>query len=103
MPFEAGTEHAALLLALREQRAIPAFAKDGVQQVAGDAQLAVLLCGEVNDASMETMATWPAERLVIYSSRPDTVRQLLLQRGRDINSYSLLEALLRVQTTWRAD
>lgn len=103
VPFEAGSEHAALLLALREQRAIPALGAGSVLQVAGDAQLAVLLCGEVNEAAIEAMAAWPAERLAVYSTRPDTVRHLLQHRGKDINSYSLLDALLRGQTTLRAN
>ena len=103
LPFEAGFDHAALLLGLREQRAIPACGNASVQQVAGDAQLAVLLCSEVSESTIDIMASWPAERLVVYSSRPDTVRQLLLQRGKDINSYSLIDALLRGQTTLRAN
>lgn len=101
--FEADSRHAGLLLALREQRAIPAWGDGDVLQVAGDAQLAVLLCREVNEATIDAMAAWPSERLVVYSKRPDTVSQLLRQRGRDVNSYSLLDALLRGQTTARAN
>lgn len=101
--FEASADHAALLLALREQRAITTPTKGNVRQVAGDAQLAVLLCSEVNQASIDAMDNWPAERLAVYSTRPDTVRHLLQNRGRDVNSYSLLDALHRGQTTLRAN
>lgn len=101
--FEAGADHAALLLALREQRAIATPKEGNVRQVAGDARLAVLLCSEVNQASIDAMANWPAERLAVYSTRPDTVRHLLQGQGRDVNSYSLLDALHRGQTTLRAN
>ncbi|WP_295385244.1 site-specific DNA-methyltransferase [uncultured Thiodictyon sp.] len=100
---DATAAHAAQLLALRELGgAIRADAIDPqVCQIAGDARLAVLLCATVDDAVIARLAAWPAERLAIYSARPDTVRQLLEERGIQVNSYSLLDALLRGQTTLR--
>lgn len=72
-----------------------------VRWIAGDNQLAVLLCSEVNPDTLAQLAAWPAERLAVYSPRPDSVRDYLLSQGRDINSYSLLDALLRGQTSWQ--
>jgi hypothetical protein len=72
-----------------------------VRWIAGDNQLAVLLCSEVNPDTLAQLAAWPAERLAVYSPRPDSVRDYLLSLGRDINSYSLLDALLRGQTSWQ--
>lgn len=109
LPFEASMAHAAVLLGLREQRMLaPAMAQPGypdsaLLQIAGDQRLAVLLCKEVNEASIAALLAWPAERLVVYSRRPDTVRHMLQQAGKDINSYSLNEALLRGQTTLRVN
>lgn len=100
--FEASADHAALLLALRELQALPPQTAGAVRQLAGDAQLALLLCPEVTPQTLQTLASWPAERLAVYSPRPDTVRDWLQQAGKPANSYSLLEALLRGQTSLRA-
>jgi hypothetical protein len=50
---------------------------------------------------IKELVNWPAERLAVYSPRPDTVRQRLESQGITVNSYSLLDALLRGQTTAR--
>lgn len=102
LAFEARPEHMAVLIGLREQKALARPQAGIVSQIAGDTQIAVLLCTEVNTQSIELMCNWPAQRLVVYSMRPDTVRDQLQRRGKDINSYSLLEALQRGQTTLRA-
>jgi adenine-specific DNA-methyltransferase len=104
--YDAVPEHAFRLLALRESRVASVCAplpKDSlVEQVAGDGQVAVLLCPKVNKAVIDKLARWPAERLAVYSPRPDTVRQQLESRGVTVNSYPLLDALLRGQTTLHA-
>jgi adenine-specific DNA-methyltransferase len=102
LAFEAQPEHMAALIGLREQKAVIRPQAEVVSQIAGDAQVAVLLCNEVTSKSIETMCNWPAQRLVVYSMRPDTVRDQLQRYGKDINSYSLLDALQRGQTTLRA-
>lgn len=102
LAFEAQPEHMAALIGLREQKALIRPQTEVVSQIAGDAQVAVLLCTEVTSQSIETMCNWPTQRLVVYSMRPDTVRDQLQRRGKDINSYSLLDALQRGQTTLRA-
>lgn len=102
LAFEAKPEHMASLIGLREQKALIRPQAEVVSQIAGDAQVAVLLCTEVTSQSIETMCNWPAQRLVVYSMRPDTVRDHLQRHGKDINSYSLLDALQRGQTTLRA-
>ena len=67
----------------------------------GNGQVDVFLCTEVNETVIEQLANWPTERLAVYSSRPDTLRQQLESRGIAVNSYSLLDALLRGQMTLR--
>ncbi len=102
LAFEAQPEHMSALIGLREQKALARPQEEVVSQIAGDTQVAVLLCTEVNAQSIDLMCNWPAQRLVVYSMRPDTVRDQLQRHGKDINSYSLLEALQRGQTTLRA-
>ncbi|MAD65598.1 site-specific DNA-methyltransferase [Haliea sp.] len=102
LPFDMTAEHAALLLGMREQRAIVAPSAETVQQIAGNGVVAVLLCTEVNAESLDAIIAWPAERLVVYSTRPDTVRDRLEAAGRGINSHSLQDAMLRGQTSWRS-
>lgn len=102
LAFEAQPEHMAALIGLREQKALIRPQAEVVSQIAGDAQVAVLLCTEVTSQSIKAMCNWPAQRLVVYSMRPDTVRDQLQRHGKDINSYSLLDALQRGQTTLRA-
>ena len=99
--FEASAEHAFQLLCLREAHAARLPGDGLVRQVAGNREVAVLMCTEVNSAVIEHLAAWPAERLAVYSPRPDTVRHQLENRGVTVNSYSLLDALLRGQTTLR--
>ncbi len=99
--FEANTEHAFLLLCLREARAAKLPDTGSIRQVAGNGNVAVLLCTEVTPKVVKQLADWPAERLAVYSPRPDTVRQRLESQGITVNSYSLLDALLRGQTTAR--
>lgn len=99
--FEANTEHVFQLLCLREARVAKSPDAGSIRQVAGNGDVAVLLCTEVTPKVIKELASWPAERLAVYSPRPDTVRQRLESQGITVNSYSLLDALLRGQTTAR--
>jgi adenine-specific DNA-methyltransferase len=101
LAFEATPEHATLLLALRELHAAPPSGQGPVRLIASDGHTAVLVCFEVDSDTIATLAAWPAERLAVYSFRPDTVRHQLEQRGITANSYSLDEALQRGQVTSR--
>jgi adenine-specific DNA-methyltransferase len=92
--FETTLEHAFHLLSLRDTGAIGVPPADAVQCVGHTQELAVLLCNEVNQSVIDTLAAWPAARLAVYSPRPDTVEDQLSGRGIAVNSYSLLEALL---------
>ncbi len=101
--FDAQPEHAFQLLSLRETRATTVPGASSILRIAGNGHVEVLLCTEVNETVIDQLAQWPAERLAVYSPRPDTVRQQLESRGVDVNSYSLLDALLRGQTTLRGN
>ncbi|MBN3758547.1 site-specific DNA-methyltransferase [Paraburkholderia sp. Tr-20389] len=97
--FDATSHHAFHLLGLRERQATSVLQKTNVLSIGGTEELAILVCPEVDNGTLETLATWPANRLSVYSPRPETVEQILSERGLQINSYSLLDALLRGQTT----
>ncbi len=99
--FDTKPEHVFQLLSLRETRTATLPDGASIQRVSGNGEVDILLCAEVNEAVIEQLANWPAERIAVYSPRPDTVRQQLESRGITANSYSLLDALLRGQMTLR--
>ena len=99
--FDTKPEHIFQLLSLRETRTATLPDGASIQRVAGNGEVDILLCAEVNEEVIEQLANWPAERIAVYSPRPDTVRQQLESRGITVNSYSLLDALLRGQMTLR--
>lgn len=102
VPFEGTSTHAAQLLSLRYcQKATTGTVDDSILQLAFDGELAVLLVAQVDDEVLQRLAEWPARRLAVYSSRPDSVADHLGRHGKSANSYSLLDALLRGQTTQR--
>ena len=98
--FEAASGHAAQLLSLRHRHAANVCPADAtVIPLAFDGELAVLLLAKVTEESLAQLADWPARRLMVYSRRPDTVRDYLAKLGRDIHSDSLPDALMRGQHT----
>ena len=97
--FDASADHAFQLLNLRLNRRAGAVPRGLILPLANDGKVAVLLCPEVTAKTVEQLLNWPSTRLAIYSPRPDTVAEALASRGRTVNSYSLLEALLRGQIT----
>ncbi len=101
--FEATNEHSRALLSLRVGQAALPPSTSQVQIIARDVSSGVdtLLVTVVDEAAIEALVAWPSARLAVYSSRPDTITELLSERGREVNSYSLHEALLRGQTPSR--
>ncbi len=97
--FEATNEHARTLLALRATHTALPPSDAPVQLIARDAATGVdtLLAFTVDESVIDQLAAWPSTRLAVYSPRPDTVRELLAERGVEVNSYSLHEALVRGQ------
>lgn len=100
--FEATSEHASQLIALRELRSAIIPKEGAIQQVGGDSKMAILLCSNVSEATIDALAQWPAERLAVYSPRPDTLRDQLELRGIQVNSYSIQDALMRGQISKQA-
>ncbi|MEQ1594655.1 MAG: site-specific DNA-methyltransferase [Casimicrobium sp.] len=101
--FDATSDNASALLALRlTHKALPP-SKEPVQLIASDPEGGVdtVFVPVVDEAAIEILSTWPSQRIAVYSPRPDTVVELLAARGREVNSYGLQEALLRGQTRAR--
>ncbi|PRP72454.1 hypothetical protein BUE93_00005 [Chromobacterium amazonense] len=99
--FDATTAHAAQLLALRYSQAALAQTAEAILPIAFDGELAVLLLSRTDEDTLQRVANWPARRLAVYSRRPESVADYLAQQGKPANSYSLLDALMRGQTTQR--
>jgi adenine-specific DNA-methyltransferase len=97
LAFDSTPEHVFQLLALREIGGVAQRGDGAVQRVSGNGEVDILVCPEVDESVIERLRQWPASRIAVYSPRPDTVRQLLESRGVTVNSYSLLDALLRGQ------
>jgi adenine-specific DNA-methyltransferase len=95
---EVDLDHACQLLALKRLGAVLPVPEGAVKRLgrAGDCEL--LLCGEVNAATLKTLAAWPAQsgaaRLAIYTLRPRTLAEKLAARGVEANCYSLMDAVL---------
>ena len=96
---EATPNHELLMLYLRNQKTLRNEDATKVQCIAAGEGVAVLYCPTVDDAAIEYLASLQAERLAVYSLRPDTTQQELEARGKQVNSYSLFDVLMRGQTT----
>jgi len=98
---EVDLDHAFQVLALKRLGAVLPVPEGPVKRLgrAGDCEL--LLCGEVNAATLKTLAAWPeqsgAARLAIYTLRPQTLAEKLAARGVEANCYSLMDAVLAGQ------
>ena len=99
--FEIDAAHAFQLLALKRLGVVCAPSEGAVQRLGRVEDCELLVCNEVNAASIEILAAWPeqygAARLAIYSTRPETLREQLAARGVEANCYSLMDALMRGQ------
>ncbi|MGX7005665.1 site-specific DNA-methyltransferase [Caballeronia sp. KNU42] len=100
LAFDVAPHQAFELLSLRENQTIQPVENGSVQCIAGNHELAILMCTDVTVEAVEKIASWPARRLAVYSTRPDAVLERLAAFGVQINSYSLIDALLRGQTTF---
>ena len=106
LPFEASAEHALPLLGLRLAQALPASATGSVQAIARAGDCDILLCTQVDAASIDTLTGWAAAhgvaRIAVYSERPDSLAEALGKRGVDAACYGLLDVLRQGQAGGRA-
>lgn len=106
VPFEAKSEHALALLSLRLTHAVWEAEGGAVQHIARADNCDILLCTEVNDQTVEELASWPevhgVQRLAVYCDRPVSLQEALEARGVEVNCHSLTDALLSGQAGARA-
>ena len=99
--FEIDAAHAFQLLALKRLGVVCAASEGAVQRLGRVEDCELLVCNEVNAASIETLAAWPQKygvsRLAIYSTRHKTLSEQLAARGVEANCYSLMDVLLSGQ------
>ncbi len=99
--FDIDAAHAFQLLALKRLGVVHAASEGAVQRLGRVEDCELLVCNEVNAASIEILAAWPqqhgAARLAVYSTRPQTLGEQLAARGVDANCYSLMDTLLSGQ------
>ena len=101
LPFEAGPQHALPLLGLRLAHAVPAERPGPVQHIARAGDCDVLLCTQVDAASIDLLANWTqahgVARIAVYGERPDSLREALTARGVEAVCYGLLDTLRQGQ------
>ncbi|MDD4928976.1 MAG: site-specific DNA-methyltransferase [Gallionella sp.] len=99
--FDIDAAHAYQLLALKRLGVVCSVPEGAVKRLGRVEDCELLLCLEVNAATLETLAQWPqrtgAARLAVYSSRPKSLREQLAARGIEANCYSLMDALMSGQ------
>ena len=101
LPFEAGAEHALPLLGLRLAQAVRPEAPGALQHIARAGDCDILLCTQVDAASIDLLANWTqahgVARIAVYGERPDSLREALAARGVEAVCYGLLDTLRQGQ------
>lgn len=80
LELDATPEHAQALLAMRdtEQLQLPcAASKTQILPVGGDANVAILVCRKMDETVIRQLQEWPANRVIVYSGRPQTLSDAL--------------------------
>jgi adenine-specific DNA-methyltransferase len=95
---EVDLDHAFQVLALKRLGAVLPAPAGPVKRLGRIGDCELLLCGEVNAATLKSLAAWPeqsgAARLAVYTLRPQTLAEKLAARGVEANCYSLMDAVL---------
>lgn len=102
VPFEAKPAEAHTLLSLRLAHTVSTFNNEPVQRIARAGDCDILICVQVAEESIATLADWPAAngvaRIAVYSERPESLSEALEGRGVDAACYGLYDALRQGQT-----
>ncbi len=65
-----------------------------IKVVSSDADLSVVVCEEVRQTIIDQLKSWPTEKISVYSSRPNSIKEGLNGSGKIINSYSFMDVLV---------
>lgn len=96
--FDSTAANADAFLSLRQTGSVGDPGHRELRIIAQTDELTVVYCQEINEKVIDALANHPAPRLAVYSTRPRTVSELLEPSGKQVNSYSVYEALLSGQT-----
>ncbi|MDP2433679.1 MAG: site-specific DNA-methyltransferase [Pseudomonadota bacterium] len=95
---EVDLDQAFQLLAMKRLGVALPIPEGPIKRLGRLADCELLLCGEFNAATLQSLAAWPAQsgaaRLAIYTLRPQTLAEKLAARGVEANCYSLMDAVL---------
>lgn len=101
LPFEATPAQAFQLLSLRLTHTAQMFTDDPVQRIARADDCDVLLCTQVDAASINILTDWPkaqgVARIAVYSERPESLAEALSAKGVDATCYGLYDVLRQGQ------
>lgn len=99
--FEIDATHAFQLLSLKRLGRVMPVPSGAIQYLGRVEDCDLLVCNEVNAATVKQLTDWPQQhgvaRLAVYSTRPDTLRERLAAKGLVANCYGLMDALLHGQ------
>lgn len=91
--FDATAEHAYALLCLRETGSVRLPSTAPVLIVSTSDRAAVVVCPCGNDAAVKEILAMGLSRVIVYTDRPETVRQQLEDLGVNVEAHSLETAL----------
>lgn len=95
--FDAEPRHAFGLLSLRETGYLSAPpANEPVWVVAQTSSSAIVLCPRITDEAIQSLKALPVNQLIVYSDRPDSIRNELEGVG-SVTCYSIEQALSYAQ------
>lgn len=86
--------YALQVLSIRNSGGVSLQQEAKIKIASSNADLSVVVCEEVNQALIDQLRAWPAEKLAIYSSRPNSIKDGMAGSGKVVNTYSLMDVLV---------
>lgn len=86
--------YALQILSMRNSGGVSLQQEAKIKIASSNADLSVVVCEEVNQALIDKLRAWPAEKLAIYSSRPNSIKEGMAGSGKVVNTYSLMDVLV---------
>lgn len=99
--IDATTEQTFQLLSLRSAHASQLMPHGPAKIIASDSHTAIVYLPEVNTEAVTALEALPHEKLIVYSSRPQTVAEKLERSGKTGVSYSAADAIVVGQISVR--
>jgi adenine-specific DNA-methyltransferase len=91
--FDATAQHAYALLCLRETGSVKLTSDSPVWVVSSSENAAIVVCPSCDDAAVSELLAMGLSRVIVYTDRPDSMRQQLEDAGVSAEAHSLETAL----------